>query len=403
MKKNMQNKNYISSERPNLFEPNVYISMVVTFSGTVSQKELEQAVKTAYAHNEATMSKIVLEESGEAYYETMEQSGCKVFFEQRVWKELLKESEKQPFDLKNGELIRTYIIHKKEEITLFLMAHHLVGDGKSMLVLISDIVNDLSCKTLRYKPMVLINQNYLAKKSKLPIGVRMFVNKVNKKWKRKGESFTWEEYDSVHKTYWKNHSSEITIQTYNADELKSACPDGVTLNSYLLAKLLKKFPESKVIGIPVSIREDNGAMSNQTSGVAITYDYNPKVSLEENAELIQKKLHKQLKNKTIKYFVLLLMAHLEPTLIDSVLLYTHNSYQNALSQKMADIMGYTGMNRRDLGITNLMKIDIPSEQERFKIKDIIFIPPKVSYSKQVVGIATYGEHLHIVYHLMNET
>ena len=93
MKKNIQNRNYITSERPNLFEPNVYISMVVTFSSTVSQKELEQAVKAACAHNEAAMSKIVLEGSGEAYYETMEQSGCKVFLEQRDWKELLKESE----------------------------------------------------------------------------------------------------------------------------------------------------------------------------------------------------------------------------------------------------------------------------------------------------------------------
>ena len=58
MKKNIQNRNYITSERPNLFEPNVYISMVVTFSGTVSQKELEHAVKTAYAYNEAAMSNI---------------------------------------------------------------------------------------------------------------------------------------------------------------------------------------------------------------------------------------------------------------------------------------------------------------------------------------------------------
>ncbi len=49
-----------------------------------------------------------------------------------------------------------------------------------------------------------------------------------------------------------------------------------------------------------------------------------------------------------------------------------------------------------------MKIDIPAEQERFQIKDIVFIPPKVSYTKKVVGVVTYGEHLHIVYHLMNE-
>lgn len=59
-------KKYIRSERANLFEPNVYISMIVKLSGDLSIKEIEQAVYKAYEANEATMSKIMLEENGDA-------------------------------------------------------------------------------------------------------------------------------------------------------------------------------------------------------------------------------------------------------------------------------------------------------------------------------------------------
>ena len=52
-------KKYIRSERANLFEPNVYISMIVKLSGNLQSEEIEQAVYKAYEANETTMSKIV--------------------------------------------------------------------------------------------------------------------------------------------------------------------------------------------------------------------------------------------------------------------------------------------------------------------------------------------------------
>lgn len=87
-------KKYIRSERTNLFEPNVYIGMIVKLSGIVSGEEIEQAVFKTYEANEATMSKIVLTDSGEAYYEKMQNTGCTFFSSNKPWKELLYESEK---------------------------------------------------------------------------------------------------------------------------------------------------------------------------------------------------------------------------------------------------------------------------------------------------------------------
>ena len=67
MQETVKSKKAIRSERPNLFEPNDYISMVVTLSGELTKENLEEAVKMAYANNESTMSKIVLEPDGTAY------------------------------------------------------------------------------------------------------------------------------------------------------------------------------------------------------------------------------------------------------------------------------------------------------------------------------------------------
>jgi len=61
-------KNYIYSERVNLFEPNVYIQFLVQILGKPSPDYLASAVKTAFTLNEATMSRIVLEKNGEAFY-----------------------------------------------------------------------------------------------------------------------------------------------------------------------------------------------------------------------------------------------------------------------------------------------------------------------------------------------
>lgn len=51
----------IVTERPNLFEPNVYITMCVELAEKIDPCQLRAAIEQAYKANEAAMSKIVLE------------------------------------------------------------------------------------------------------------------------------------------------------------------------------------------------------------------------------------------------------------------------------------------------------------------------------------------------------
>lgn len=51
--------NEIVTERPNLFEPNVYITVCTEIAGNVCPHKLSAAVKQAFEANEATLSNYV--------------------------------------------------------------------------------------------------------------------------------------------------------------------------------------------------------------------------------------------------------------------------------------------------------------------------------------------------------
>jgi len=392
-------KKSIRSERANLFEPNVYIGMIVKLQGDLQNKEIEQAVYKAYEANETTMSKIVLEPDGNAYYEKMESSGCKFFSGDRPWEELLCQSEKKPFALKEGELVRAYVTQEEEQKVLFIHVHHLAGDGQSVLILLNDIVNSLSGKELTYKPMRSVDRSFLEKRAKPVAGIGFYTKWLNKIWKKNAKTFTWDDYDTIHSKYWTEHASKIECKNYDVKGLKEDCSGGITINSYMIAKLLQEHPECKSVGIPVSIREDRG-MSNQTSGIVIKHRYNFQTTFEENAGRVHKLIYRKLKNRNMKYFILLFMERLCPSLTDAVILQSHGCYQNQLTEKLAKIMGYTGDRGRDLGVTNLNVISIQNKQENFVIKDILFVPPKISYAKNVIGLSTFADNLTVCYHRM---
>lgn len=71
-------------------------------------------------------------------------------------------------------------------------------------------------------------------------------------------------------------------------------------------------------------------------------------------------------------------------------------------KKIVILTGATGGLGRDLGVTNLGRINIPAVHKNFTIEDILFVPPKVSYAKQIVGVSTYGNKLTISYHNMKK-
>lgn len=400
-------KNYISSERVDLFEPNIYIHFFVQITGNPPVDEMLSAVKSAFAANEAAGSRIILKKDGTAFYEKMETSGCCVTVTGKDWLTLMRENEKLPFRIEQGEFMRVFINPFGRETSLFIMAHHLVGDGKSITYFLEDVMRALSGEALTYKPLQLITGESFHSKAKLPLFYRLYAKGYNRKWKRDGRSFGWEDYTKIHETYWKEHSSNVVWESFSLEEVErirnSAGKMGVSVNSFLTTAFLSANPSNQCIGMPVDARFDhNRAMSNQATGISVDYSYAEKRSFARNAGTVHKKIHQKLNRPVMRYFILQFMPQFAPTLLDSVLFYTCHLYENEVSGKLAKVMGYAGGKTRELGITNLTRLDIPDAYGPYELKEALFIPPVVSYAKHIIGVVTMEDGMRISYHYMDD-
>lgn len=397
----------ICTERLDLFEPNIYIGFLVQITGNADAGAVAAAVKAAFAANEATMSKIVLTGNGEAYYEKLPQSNCTVSVCEDDWRDILRRNEKVPFSINTGELLRVFVITAKNGLSLFIMAHHLAGDGKAVTYFLEDIMTALVGIRLEYKPIRFVSTDALPDASKLPLIFKWYAHLFNRRWKRTGRTFDWNDYAAVHHTYWHSRESHIVFERFSPEEISAirayAKRIGATVNSYITTAFMQADRKLGTVGIAVSVRDGNDkSMSNLVTGISVEHVYVSHSAFEENVRRVHKKVQCKLENPVVKYFVLRFIPLFNPGLIDSVLMCTYGLYDNKTSHKLANVMGYTGSNTRELGITNLTKLDIPDTYGPYGLKNELFIPPVVSYARRIIGVSTMNDGMTVSYHFMSD-
>ena len=401
-------KNRISSERVDLFDPNICITMFFDIVGEVDTELLLSAVNKAFTRFEATMSKIVLSDDGEAYYEKIPVSACTVKTTQQDLISLIKENEKAPFSLETGELMRVFVKPSDNKSTVLIMAHHLVGDGKSIIYFIESIMKALIEEEQPYSKLHLITEDSLPKESQLPGWMRWWINGFNRSWKKSGKVFGYDDYYRLHNIYWKERESVILMEEFLNEDVKiihkKATDAKVSINSYIITAFLKANMNMSKTGLAVNARIDNNrTMSNQASGISIDYAYNDKLPFERNAQEVHRSIYKKLNRPVNKYFILRFMQQFNSSLIDSIMMHIYGLYDNKVTFKLSKIMGYKSGGRTSIGITNLTKIDIENTYKNYHIEKLYFIPPVVSYSRQTVGIVTSESGMTITYHCMSDT
>lgn len=399
-------KKYITTERADLFEPNIVIVMVFEIYGNPPEEKIRNAFLEAMQANEILHSRVVMDKDGTAWYEINNRIANTITVSNDSWRSILKEQEKVCFSIEKGELLRVFLMLEDNCWRVLLLAHHLAGDGKSLVYFIEDAMNALNDKKLTCKETRLLPPEELPTGSKMPFLSRLYVDKFNRKWKKSGKVFTIDEYQKMHKKYWDNHQPMVFIESFSAEELEALkrCAEkiGVSLTSYIMTAFYQLMPVKVSAGLAVDGRQDkNRCMGNQATGISVDYCYNTKRSYAFNAICIQRKMRRKLQSDWRKYFVLHFMSALDGNLVDSVLMYMYGGYQNQVSEELAKIMGYKRVTR-DISITNLTKLDIPNEYGKYKINNFLFIPPIISYGKRLIGIATLGDEMNITYHIMKD-
>ena len=125
-------REYISTERADLFDVNMMILMSIDVIGCVEDSQIMQAFHNAVNTHEIFGTKVVIDEKGNAYYEPCNRKNNTLRFCDQSMSEILNEQEKIRFRIEAGEFLRAFVRRNQKGFTITFLLHHLAGDGKSL-------------------------------------------------------------------------------------------------------------------------------------------------------------------------------------------------------------------------------------------------------------------------------
>ena len=404
----------IETERQDLFDISIVIAMRIHISGRVSETAIEKAFEKAVSSHEILNTRVVLEDDGRAFYYKedgkISESKNEITFEYNDWMDILHREEKIRMRLEDGQFMKAFVYEMDDSGCgiLFLM-HHLGGDGKSMVYFIETFMRCLDGETVEPVEMRTIPAGDMSDEAlKDKVGPLMLLPKLyNKRWRadEKHKIFNFNDLDDAFDCYWEDKSSEIdeyVITPKMVSKIMDRCHRwGIGFTAYISTSFLRFMGRRLEIGYAVDAREDgNRCMGNQATGISLKYAYNYDKSFEWNAKKVQKLMDKKLEDEEARNFVLYFMSIFDPSLEDAMNLEHAKSFTSKTSKKISGILGY-GKKCNDLSITNLTKLDIPDTYGDLKVDYFSFIPPVISYGRNIIGLSTLGDCTIMTIHRIN--
>lgn len=123
----------------------------VKLIGDINAIQLEKSFKLLIQRHEILRTSFKTDANGDIRqfiiadeqldFKIVEKDFSKIEDNETIISEYLEEKNKEPFDLKQAPLVRATLLKKKDkEFIFFLSQHHIIGDGWSMELLISEVV-----------------------------------------------------------------------------------------------------------------------------------------------------------------------------------------------------------------------------------------------------------------------
>lgn len=393
----------IETERADLFDVSILIAMRISIKGKITEDDLKAAFDKAVKSYEILNSHVVIEADGGAYYESNSEDSPgrnSLTFEDNFWMDIIKREEKKRFRLEEGELLKAFCYEQSEEgCSILFLLHHLGGDGKSLCYFIETFMRILAGEEPEYRELITIPAGDLSDEAlKDRVGPLAAVPKIyNKRWKEDKECrlFDFEDMDAAYEEYWKDRESdikEIVIPVETVVKILKRCKEwGIGFTAYITTAFLRRMGRKLDIGYAVDAREDqNRCMGNQATGISIKYAYDYNKPFKKNALKVQKLMDSKLEDDGARMFILPFMSAFEPGLRDALNLEHAGTFHSKTSGKLAKLLGY-GEKTKDLSITNLTRLDIPIVYGDYELEFFSFIPPVISYGKNIIGLSTLGD------------
>ncbi len=381
----------IITERMHLFTPNIYVGVGAKITGEIEPNRIEESVERMICHTPALQRRIVLETTGKAYYLPFEAKKC-LFYTKESLEKIQNHLIQKGMDIWNGELLHFYIRETEDNWEVILFAHHLLGDGLSIQLLLNQFLKSIGEQQMDKLEFGCCIPEQFPKHSKLPRLFRRYLYKCNQQWKKETRAFQVGDWTKVRDEYRGNYTSILYEDIFGKKDVErvrqKANSKGITLNSYLMSVLEKVF-DNQELGFAISVREDgNLSIGNFASGGYVK---------GKKSRQIHKQIQRTRKTPFLLYFPLRFQQYITHTLIDAVVVDKYMGTGTPLTKKIARLMNCDG-NERPIGVSNLGKSIIKKTYGDYQVSDVFFIAPVIPYCHRILSVVEYDKQLHFIMH-----
>lgn len=398
-------KEQLEKERLYLFSPFAVSVTRVEIEGILFIEKLQEAVSLAVQKNELLNARVALYENGEAYYETqifdLNPNDMIRVYQNLYWKDLVKEQEKNAFDLDHGELVRFFLLQNDDKQELVVIAHRLLGDGASIAFLIEDIMCALSDQKLNAKPY----KRPIAADTtgKLPFMRKIQENRIRSHWQKEGTTFGQEEYYKLYADFWQKNSSYIQYETFYAAALLRiaayAKQEKVSIGAVILtafAKASRELGHPDSFYVEISSNREYKGIGDYAIKKQASYLYEEDLPFAENAKKLDTLL-KQSPNVEEANII----ARFPKSLTDSIYFELSGLYMSPDTEWFMNELEIT-QDRACLAVTNLAKVPIPVKYKNLLLKNYVYVPPMHPGARRAIGIAIFGNAMNICLHVKQD-
>lgn len=393
-------KQYIVTERAHFMCPNMHFGMLLALDAPYEEKGVKASLDILAQAHPFLRSIIQYEEgTNKLYYAVQEQS--MIHFEEKnsslnIWEDY-KNIVIEAWDIFVEGLLKVYVYPLKDGFKLLFIAHHLLGDGRSLLELSQEFANHYVARVNpEYKEEKLIQSiEDLPPKSELAGISKLLIKRANKQWKKEQHQVTYKQYQEFAKAYGESHP--VTYKCYELygdklEEMKATCKgNGISINDLLMAHMYLETGTNKII-IAVDIREkikcyQTGVLGNYATAIGVVCKTKT-TDVIEKAKEVHKCVQAHIQDNRKLMLVLACYFEMDPTLLDVAAISALGGFKSKAGEFVGgDMFGFRKPN--SYSITNLGKI------KNANIKEALFIPPASPAAKMTVGVLTVNEKMQL--------
>ena len=390
---------YLFTERAHLMCPRMHFGIVMSvpspFEGTRIRNTLTQ-LSAAHPFLNALLG--YEEEKNMYYYRITDHPTTELLLMDAEIQgtddpEVIREYEtltSRDWDLFAEGMLKIVAWPMRDGICFLLVFHHLLADGRGAFGLVRELADCYAGgKEPRFAEEKLIaSAEEFPKESRMPFISRFLISRANRNQAKEQKILSYPEYHAFADAFVKQDRVAYSVSRTGAEEvekLRQVCRgNGVTLNDYLLAKMMTEDQTEKVI-MACDLRNrlgcyTEGALGNYSTAFSVAVK-----ETETDPFELAKAVHKQVQQKMNRlqdlYLVLQCYANLDPAVLDAAFMACRGDYPSKPG-KFVGSMFFGFDASKGYSITNLGAVESKT------ILSAFFIPPASPAIRKTQGILT---------------